>query len=72
MHAAAESFNYKTFFKACGLAAKSAEEVKKAFFIIDQDQSGFIEEDELKYDSFFSHLKFLGYYTISQCEIALL
>ncbi|CAL8313989.1 unnamed protein product [Arctogadus glacialis] len=46
--AAADSFNYKTFFKACGLAAKSHEEVKKAFFVIDQDQSGFIEEDELK------------------------
>ncbi|CAL8272300.1 unnamed protein product [Lota lota] len=45
---AADSFNYKTFFKACGLAGKSAEDVKKAFFIIDQDQSGFIEEDELK------------------------
>ncbi|CAL8284511.1 unnamed protein product [Boreogadus saida] len=46
--AAADSFNYKTFFKACGLSAKSHEEVKKAFFVIDQDQSGFIEEDELK------------------------
>nr|P86770.1 RecName: Full=Parvalbumin beta 3 [Merluccius paradoxus] len=39
--AAAESFNYKTFFKACGLAGKF-------FAIIDQDHSGFIEEDELK------------------------
>ncbi|XP_051243460.1 parvalbumin beta-1-like [Dicentrarchus labrax] len=46
--AAADSFNYKTFFKACGLSGKSSEDVKKAFFIIDQDQSGFIEEDELK------------------------
>nr|P86742.1 RecName: Full=Parvalbumin beta 3 [Macruronus novaezelandiae] len=39
------SFNYKTFFK---LAAKSNDDVKKAFFVIDQDKSGFIEEDELK------------------------
>ncbi|KAM4598188.1 parvalbumin beta-like [Polymixia lowei] len=46
--AAADSFDYKKFFKACGLAGKSAEDVKKAFFIIDQDHSGFIEEDELK------------------------
>ncbi|CAL8305662.1 unnamed protein product [Merluccius merluccius] len=46
--AAAESFNYKTFFKACGLTGKAPEEVKKAFFIIDQDHSGFIEEEELK------------------------
>nr|P86763.1 RecName: Full=Parvalbumin beta 3 [Merluccius hubbsi] len=43
--AAADSFNYKTFFKACGL---SPEEVKKFFAIIDQDHSGFIEEEELK------------------------
>ncbi|CAG03147.1 unnamed protein product, partial [Tetraodon nigroviridis] len=45
---AAESFEYKAFFKKCGLAGKSADEVKKAFAIIDQDNSGFIEEDELK------------------------
>lgn len=45
---AADSFNYKTFFKACGLAGKSADDVKKAFAIIDQDNSGFIEEEELK------------------------
>ncbi|XP_063076662.1 parvalbumin beta 2 [Engraulis encrasicolus] len=46
--AAADSFNYKTFFAKCGLSAKSADDVKKAFFVIDQDKSGFIEEDELK------------------------
>lgn len=46
--AAADSFDYKKFFKACGLASKSAEDVKKAFAIIDQDNSGFIEEEELK------------------------
>ena len=45
---AADSFEYKAFFKKCGLAGKSAEDVKKAFGIIDQDNSGFIEEDELK------------------------
>ncbi|XP_012694369.2 parvalbumin-2 [Clupea harengus] len=47
--AAADSFNYKTFFVKCGLSAKSSDEVKKAFFVIDQDKSGFIEEDELKF-----------------------
>ncbi|XP_056627176.1 parvalbumin-2 [Triplophysa dalaica] len=46
--AAADSFNYKTFFAKVGLSAKSADEVKKAFYVIDQDKSGFIEEDELK------------------------
>ncbi|XP_031728034.1 parvalbumin beta-like [Anarrhichthys ocellatus] len=45
---AAESFNHKTFFHTCGLAGKSAAEVKKAFGIVDQDNSGFIEEEELK------------------------
>lgn len=42
------SFDYKKFFATCGLTAKSADELKKAFDIIDQDKSGFIEEDELK------------------------
>ncbi|XP_056107420.1 parvalbumin beta 3-like [Rhinichthys klamathensis goyatoka] len=45
---AADSFDYKSFFAKVGLSAKSADDVKKAFFIIDQDNSGFIEEEELK------------------------
>ncbi|CAL8302139.1 unnamed protein product [Lota lota] len=45
---AADSFNYKAFFAKCGLSSKSADDIKKAFFVIDQDKSGFIEEDELK------------------------
>uniref|UniRef100_A0A3B4A5V5 Parvalbumin n=1 Tax=Periophthalmus magnuspinnatus TaxID=409849 RepID=A0A3B4A5V5_9GOBI len=44
----ADTFDHKKFFKACGLAGKSADDLKKAFAIIDQDKSGFIEEDELK------------------------
>ncbi|KAM9561739.1 parvalbumin-2-like [Salvelinus alpinus] len=46
--AAAESFNHKEFFAKVGLAGKSAEDLKKAFYFVDQDKSGFIEEDELK------------------------
>ncbi|XP_056153710.1 parvalbumin beta [Lampris incognitus] len=46
--AAADSFNYKDFFAKVGLTAKSSDDIKKAFFVIDQDKSGFIEEDELK------------------------
>uniref|UniRef100_A0A8C1V286 Parvalbumin n=1 Tax=Cyprinus carpio TaxID=7962 RepID=A0A8C1V286_CYPCA len=45
---AADSFNYKTFFAKVGLSAKTPDDIKKAFFVIDQDKSGFIEEDELK------------------------
>ncbi|XP_067233079.1 parvalbumin 4 [Chanodichthys erythropterus] len=45
---AADSFNHKDFFAKVGLSAKSGDDVKKAFAIIDQDKSGFIEEDELK------------------------
>merc|ERR1712098_434122 len=42
------SFDHKKFFHAVGLSGKTADDVKKAFQIIDQDKSGFIEEDELK------------------------
>lgn len=44
----AGTFNHKKFFQACGLSAKSEAEVKSAFDKIDQDKSGFIEEEELK------------------------
>lgn len=44
----AGTFNHKKFFQACGLSAKSEAEVKSAFDTIDQDKSGFIEEEELK------------------------
>ncbi|MCJ8739281.1 hypothetical protein PDJAM_G00045390 [Pangasius djambal] len=45
---APDTFDYKVFFAKVGLSAKSADDVKKAFSIIDQDNSGFIEEEELK------------------------
>ncbi|XP_030649226.1 parvalbumin 6 [Chanos chanos] len=46
---AADSFDHKRFFEMVGLKVKSAEDVKKAFHILDADNSGFIEEEELKY-----------------------
>ncbi|XP_076154569.1 parvalbumin beta-like [Alosa pseudoharengus] len=46
--AGADSFKHKEFFAKVGLSAKGADEIKKAFAIIDQDKSGFIEEEELK------------------------
>nr|CAQ68366.1 parvalbumin [Sardinops sagax] len=45
---AADSFDHKAFFHKVGMSGKSADELKKAFAIIDQDKSGFIEEEELK------------------------
>ncbi|XP_049924715.1 parvalbumin beta-like [Epinephelus moara] len=44
----AGTFDHKKFFKTCGMSGKSPDDVKKAFGIIDQDKSGFIEEEELK------------------------
>ncbi|KAG2463618.1 PRVA protein, partial [Polypterus senegalus] len=46
---AAESFDHKKFFEMVGLKKKTPDEVKKVFQILDQDHSGFIEEEELKF-----------------------
>ncbi|NXK34913.1 PRVB protein, partial [Piprites chloris] len=45
---AADSFDYKTFFVKVGLNSKSKDKLAKASGILDQDRSGFIEEEELK------------------------
>lgn len=44
-----DSFCYKKFFQLCGLSQKTPQEVKDVFRILDEDNSGFIEESELKY-----------------------
>ncbi|KAG7491869.1 hypothetical protein MATL_G00008020 [Megalops atlanticus] len=46
---APDSFTYKKFFQLCGLTKKSPQEVKDVFGILDNDGSGFIEEEELKF-----------------------
>ncbi|AWP18838.1 putative parvalbumin thymic CPV3-like [Scophthalmus maximus] len=46
---APDSFSPKKFFELSGLSKKSAQDVKKVFGILDNDASGFIEEDELKF-----------------------
>ncbi|NXN68303.1 PRVB protein, partial [Himantopus himantopus] len=45
---AADSFNYKTFFVKVGLNSKSKDQLTQVFGILDQERSGFTEEDELK------------------------
>ncbi|NXA58982.1 PRVB protein, partial [Mohoua ochrocephala] len=51
---AADSFDYKTFFVKVGLNSKSKDQVDKVFGILDQDRSGFIEEEELLFLKNFS------------------
>uniref|UniRef100_A0A8C6TNQ1 Parvalbumin n=1 Tax=Neogobius melanostomus TaxID=47308 RepID=A0A8C6TNQ1_9GOBI len=46
---APDSFSPKKFFQLCGLSKKSPAEIKKVFAILDNDNSGFIEEEELKF-----------------------
>ncbi|KAK3520299.1 hypothetical protein QTP70_020366 [Hemibagrus guttatus] len=40
---------FKEVLRDGGLKAKSADDVKKAFHVLDADNSGFIEEEELKF-----------------------
>ncbi|XP_067912991.1 parvalbumin alpha-like [Heterodontus francisci] len=43
----AGTFNYKTFFVTSGLNQKSDADLTAVFNIVDKDQSGFIEREEL-------------------------
>nr|XP_057905734.1 parvalbumin 6 [Doryrhamphus excisus] len=47
--AVADSFDHKKFFEMIGLKNKSSEDVKKVFKVMDADNSGYIEEEELKF-----------------------
>lgn len=44
----ADSFDHKSFFDMIGLKIKSPDDVKKVFTVLDADNSGYIEEEELK------------------------
>nr|XP_020471591.1 parvalbumin, thymic CPV3-like [Monopterus albus] len=46
---APDSFCCKKFFKLCGLSSKTPTEVRKAFQILDDDNSGYIDESELEF-----------------------
>ncbi|KAG5262495.1 hypothetical protein AALO_G00275750 [Alosa alosa] len=44
-----DTFCYKKFFQLCGLSQKTPQEIKDVFRLLDDDNSGFIEESELKF-----------------------
>lgn len=48
LFSAPDSFSPKKFFQISGMSKKSSSQLKEIFRILDNDQSGFIEEDELK------------------------
>lgn len=45
---AKDSFSPNVFFKTIGLSKKTPAEIEKVFKILDQDKSGYIEQDELQ------------------------
>uniref|UniRef100_A0A670XRV0 Parvalbumin n=1 Tax=Pseudonaja textilis TaxID=8673 RepID=A0A670XRV0_PSETE len=46
---APDSFNHRKFFQLIGMSKKSSSQIKDIFQILDHNQSGFIEEQELTY-----------------------
>ncbi|CAL8272305.1 unnamed protein product [Lota lota] len=43
------TFDYKTFFDQVGLSHSAEDTGERVFTILDQDKSGYIEEEELKF-----------------------
>ncbi|XP_069066248.1 parvalbumin, thymic CPV3-like [Pleurodeles waltl] len=46
---APDSFNHKKFFTTCGMTKKTPCQLKEVFKAMDDDESGFVEEGELRY-----------------------
>ncbi|XP_063047602.1 parvalbumin, thymic-like [Engraulis encrasicolus] len=44
-----DTFDFKSFFKLAGLCGRPQADREQVFNVVDQDQSGFIEEEELKF-----------------------
>lgn len=65
---AKDSFSPKTFFKAVGLSKKTPTEIEKVFKILDQDKSGFIEQDELQL-SFTVQIVHLSVFNVPLCRL---
>uniref|UniRef100_A0A4W6CDS1 Parvalbumin n=1 Tax=Lates calcarifer TaxID=8187 RepID=A0A4W6CDS1_LATCA len=59
---AKDSFSPKMFFKTVGLSKKSPTEIERVFKILDQDKSGFIEQDELQLS--FIQITYVRLYTL--------
>ncbi|XP_043945638.1 parvalbumin, thymic CPV3-like [Protopterus annectens] len=45
---APDSFDFRKFFKTCGLKQKTESQIREAFHVLDNDKSGFIEVEELQ------------------------
>lgn len=43
------TFDYKSFFAQVGMIGKPEADGQRVFTVLDQDQSGYIEEEELKF-----------------------
>ncbi|ETE59424.1 hypothetical protein L345_14842, partial [Ophiophagus hannah] len=45
-----DSFNHRKFFQIIGMSKKSSSQIKDIFQILDFNQNGFIEGNELKFE----------------------
>lgn len=59
-----DSFSPKMFFKTVGLSKKTPTEIERVFKILDQDKSGFIEQDELQLSFQHKQLSYIWMYTL--------